>query len=114
VQKDINIAEYEQTIQTAYREVADGMAARGTFEEQLQAQADLTTTTQEYLELAQQRYDEGVDNYLAVLDAQRELFSAQQQLLSDRLLQLNSEVQLFRALGGGWTENIAHRDESAQ
>lgn len=114
VQKDINIAEYEQTIQTAFREVADGLAARGTFEEQLQAQADLTTTTQEYLELAQQRYDEGVDNYLAVLDAQRELFSAQQQLLSDRLLQLNSEVQLFRALGGGWTENIAHRDESAQ
>ena len=114
VQKDINIAEYEQAIQTAFREVADGLAARGTFEEQLQAQADLTRTTQEYLELAQQRYDEGVDNYLAVLDAQRELFSAQQQLLGDRLLQLNSEVQLFRALGGGWTENIAHHDESAQ
>ena len=59
-------------------------------------------------------HTDGVDAYLAVLDAQRELFSAQQQLLSDRLLQLNSEVQLFRALGGGWTENIAHRDESAQ
>ena len=109
VQKDINIAEYEQTIQSAFREVADGLAARGTFEEQLQAQTDLTRTTQEYLELAQQRYHEGVDNYLAVLDAQRELFSAQQQLLSDQLLQLNSEVQLFKALGGGWTENIALR-----
>lgn len=114
VQKDINIAEYEQTIQSAFREVADGLAARGTFEEQLQAQTDLTRTTQEYLELAQQRYHEGVDNYLAVLDAQRELFSAQQQLLSDQLLQLNSEVQLFKALGGGWTENIALRNETLQ
>ena len=114
VQKDINIAEYEQTIQTAFREVADGLAARGTFEEQLQAQADLTKTSQEYLELAQQRYDEGVDNYLLVLDAQRELFSAQQQLLSDRLLQLNSEVQLFRALGGGWEENHVTLSETTQ
>lgn len=114
VQKDINIAEYEQTIQSAFREVADGLAARGTFEEQLQAQTDLTRTTQEYLELAQQRYHEGVDNYLAVLDAQRELFSAQQQLLSDQLLQLNSEVQLFKALGGGWTENIALGNETPQ
>lgn len=114
VQKDINIAQYEQSIQTAFREVADGLAARGTFEEQLQAQTDLTRTTQEYLELAQQRYHEGVDNYLAVLDAQRELFSAQQQLLSDQLLQLHSEVQLFKALGGGWTENIALRNETLQ
>ncbi len=114
VQKDINIAQYEQSIQTAFREVADGLAARGTFEEQLQAQTDLTRTTQEYLELAQQRYHEGVDNYLAVLDAQRELFSAQQQLLSDQLLQLHSEVQLFKALGGGWTENIALRNETFQ
>ncbi|CDZ93902.1 MULTISPECIES: AdeC/AdeK/OprM family multidrug efflux complex outer membrane factor [Pseudomonadaceae] len=114
VQKDINIAQYEQSIQTAFREVADGLAARGTFEEQLQAQADLTKTTQEYLELAQQRYQEGVDNYLAVLDAQRELFSAQQQLLSDRLLQLQSEVQLFKALGGGWSENVALGNETSQ
>lgn len=114
VQKNINIAQYEQSIQTAFREVADGLAARGTFEEQLQAQADLTKTTQEYLELAQQRYQEGVDNYLAVLDAQRELFSAQQQLLSDRLLQLQSEVQLFKALGGGWSENVALGNETSQ
>lgn len=114
VQKDINIAQYEQSIQTAFREVADGLAARGTFEEQLQAQADLTKTTQEYLELAQQRYQEGVDNYLAVLDAQRELFSAQQQLLGDQLLQLHSEVQLFKALGGGWTESIALSNETSQ
>ncbi|MNR46610.1 Toluene efflux pump outer membrane protein TtgF precursor [compost metagenome] len=52
--------------------------------------------------MARQRYDEGVDNYLAVLDAQRELFAAQQQLLSDRLAQLSSDVALYKALGGGW------------
>lgn len=57
---------------------------------------------QAYYALANQRYDEGVDSYLAVLDAQRELFGAQQQLIRDRLNQLSSEVKLFKALGGGW------------
>lgn len=98
--KDINVAEYEKSIQTAFREVADGLAARGTFGEQLQAQRDLVDNNQAYYKLAYQRYDEGVDNYLAVLDAQRELFAAQQQFLSDRLNQLSSEVRLFKALGG--------------
>lgn len=103
VQKDINVAQYERSIQGAFREVADGLAARGTYGEQLQAQRDLVDNNREYYQLARQRYDEGVDNYLAVLDAQRELFAAQQQLLSDRLRQLSSEVALYKALGGGWS-----------
>ncbi|MFZ4823994.1 MULTISPECIES: efflux transporter outer membrane subunit [Pseudomonas] len=102
VVKEVNVAEYEKSIQTAFREVADGLAARGTFDQQLQAQRDLVDNNQAYYRLAYQRYDEGVDNYLAVLDAQRELFAAQQQLLDDRLSQLSSEVKLFKALGGGW------------
>ncbi|WP_022964671.1 AdeC/AdeK/OprM family multidrug efflux complex outer membrane factor [Halopseudomonas pelagia] len=102
IQRDINVAQYEQSIQTAFREVSDGLAARGTFDEQLQAQNDLVVTTSEYYELAQQRYDEGVDNYLVVLDAQRELFASQQQQLAYRLQQLTNEVALYRALGGGW------------
>ena len=102
VVKDINVAAYEKSIQTAFREVADGLAARGTFARQLQAQRDLVSNNQAYYTLANQRYDEGVDSYLAVLDAQRELFAAQQQLLRDRLGQLSSEVSLFKALGGGW------------
>lgn len=53
--------------------------------------------------MAQQRYDEGVDNYLMVLDAQRELFGARQQQLAYQLQQLSSEVALYRALGGGWS-----------
>jgi len=107
VLKDINVAEYEKSIQVAFREVADGLAARGTYGEQLQAQRDLVDNNRAYYQLARQRYDEGVDNYLAVLDAQRELFAAQQQLLTDRLRQLGSEVQLYKALGGGWTPNAS-------
>ncbi len=102
IQRDINVAAYEHAIQTAFREVADGLAAQGTYSAQVQAQTDLVTATREYYELAQQRYDEGVDNYLIVLDARRELFSARQALLAYQLQQLNSEVALYRALGGGW------------
>ena len=107
VLKDINVAQYEKSIQVAFREVADGLAARGTYGEQLQAQRDLVDNNRAYYQLARQRYDEGVDNYLVVLDAQRELFAAQQQLLTDRLRQLGSEVQLYKALGGGWTPNAS-------
>jgi len=102
IQRDIHVARYEQAIQNAFREVADGLAARGTYDEQIQAQRDLVTATNEYYLLAQQRYDEGVDSYLLVLDAQRELFAARQQQLIYRLQQLASEVALYRALGGGW------------
>lgn len=107
VSKDIRIVEYEQSIQNAFREVADGLAARGTYSRQLQAQRELVATTREYYELAQQRYDEGVASYLTVLDARRNLFATQQQLLNDRLAQLSSEVRLYKALGGGWATEAA-------
>ncbi len=107
VQKDINIAQYEKAIQTAFSEVADGLAARGTFNEQLQAQRALVDASSEYYRLADKRYRTGVDNYLTLLDAQRSLFSAQQQLISDRLNQLTSEVNLYKALGGGWQATAA-------
>lgn len=104
VQKEISVAQYEKSIQNAFREVVDGLAARGTYGKQLQAQRDLTRTVEEYTELARQRYDEGVDSYLAVLDAERQLFTAREQLLSSRLNQLSSEVALYKALGGGRLE----------
>lgn len=102
LQKEVSVASYEKSIQTAFREVADGLAARGTYGQQLSAQAQLVDNYKAYFELAQQRYDQGVDSYLTVLDAQRELFAAQQQLLNDQLGQISSEVQLYKALGGGW------------
>lgn len=55
-----------------------------------------------YYRIAERRYRAGVDSYLVLLDAQRQLFGAQQQLIVDRLSQLTSEVTLFKALGGGW------------
>lgn len=103
IQKDVSVATYEKSIQTAFREVADGLAARGTYGKQLTAQSQLVENYKSYFDLAQQRYDQGIDSYLTVLDAQRELFASQQQLLNDQLNQINSEVQLYKALGGGWS-----------
>ncbi|MBB2495351.1 AdeC/AdeK/OprM family multidrug efflux complex outer membrane factor [Aquipseudomonas ullengensis] len=104
VQKNIQVASYEKAIQTAFQEVADGLAARTTYEEQLTAQRALVGTSEEYYRLAERRFRTGVDSYLTLLDAQRQLFSAKQQLIGDRLNQLTSEVNLYKALGGGWHE----------
>ena len=96
------MANYEKSIQTAFQEVADGLAARQTYTEQLQAQRDFVTANQDYYRLAERRYRIGVDSNLTFLDAQRQLFSAQQVLITDRLAQLISAVNLYKALGGGW------------
>lgn len=115
IQKDINVAKYEKTIQTAFQEVSDGLAARQTFKEQLQAQRDLVAANQDYYRLAERRYRIGIDSNLTFLDAQRSLFSSQQALIADRLLQLVSEVNLYKALGGGWHEQtVKDQQASAQ
>ncbi|MBD1550917.1 AdeC/AdeK/OprM family multidrug efflux complex outer membrane factor [Pseudomonas typographi] len=107
IQKDISVANYEKSIQTAFQEVSDGLTARRTYTDQLQAQGDLVKANQDYYRLAERRYRIGVDSNLTFLDAQRSLFSAQQTLISDRLAQLMAEVNLYKALGGGWYENTA-------
>ncbi len=104
LQKDIQVAQYEKAIQGAFQEVADGLAARATYQRQLQAQRDLVASNQRYYDLAEHRYRIGVDSSLTFLDAQRSLFTAQQGLISDRLAQLVAEVNLYAALGGGWQE----------
>jgi len=105
LQKDITVAQYEKSIQTAFQEVADGLAARQTFNDQLQAQRDFVAANQAYYNLAQHRYRSGVDSNLTFLDAQRSLFSSQQALIVDRLAQLVAEVNLYTALGGAWNVN---------
>jgi multidrug efflux system outer membrane protein len=102
LQKDISIAEYEKSIQAAFQEVADGLAARTTYSHQLEAQRSLVEATQDYYRMAEHRYRTGVDSNLVFLDAQRSLFSAQQGLINDRLAQLIAEVNLYTALGGAW------------
>ena len=110
ISRNIQVAQYESTIQTAFREVADGLAAQQTYTRQVQAQRELLETSEDYLRLADRRYRTGVDSYLTLLDAQRQLFSVRQQFIGDRLAQLVSEVELFKALGGGWdaqTDSVA-------
>jgi len=101
VDRDIAVARYEKAIQTAFREVSDGLAQRGTIDEQLAAQQSLTDSTAESHKLSQARYDKGVDSYLQVLDSQRSLYGAQQNLIGVRLARLANQVTLYRVLGGG-------------
>jgi len=105
LQKDVGVAQYEKAIQTAFREVADGLAGRGTFDEQVAAQVRFTATQQRSLDLAWFRYRNGVDNYLTVLTAQTGLYNAQLMLVTARMQRLANLVDLYRALGGGWIQN---------
>jgi multidrug efflux system outer membrane protein len=104
VRTDIAIASYEKTIQVAFREVADALSARATLAEEIAAQETVRASQAARLELAQARYKNGIANYLDVLDAERELFSAEQQLLQTKLLKITNTVDLYRSLGGGLNE----------
>lgn len=99
--RDAAIADYEKAIQTAFREVADALAVQATIDDRIAAQdrlVDAAATTQR---LTQARYDQGVDNYLSVLDAQRTLYAARQSRLAAQLARATNRVELYRALGGG-------------
>jgi multidrug efflux system outer membrane protein len=102
VQREIAVTQYEKAIQSAFREVADALAVRGTVDKQLSAQRSLVNAFAETYRLSSSRYDKGIDSYLSVLDAQRSLFAAQQGLVSLRLAKLANQVQLYAVLGGGW------------
>jgi multidrug efflux system outer membrane protein len=104
VRKDIGIAQYEKAIQTAFREVSDGLAARGTFDDQLAATERYASAQQRTLELSDFRYRNGVDNYLTVLTAQTGYYNAQLAVVATRLQRLTNLVDLYRELGGGWIE----------
>jgi outer membrane protein, multidrug efflux system len=113
IRKDIGIAQYEKAIQTAFREVADGLAARGTYDEQLASQERFTASQRRQLELADFRYRNGVDTYLNVLIAQTAFYNAQLTLVSTRLQRLTSLVDLYRSLGGGWIERTGDQPRPA-
>jgi len=101
VDRELAVARYEQTIQTAFREVADGLARQATIDDQLVAQQVLTEASDKSYQLSSARYRQGVDSYLNVLDAQRSLFAARQQLIATRLAKLDNLMALYKALGGG-------------
>jgi multidrug efflux system outer membrane protein len=102
VQREIAVTQYEKAIQSAFREVADALATRGTVDQQVAAQQSLVNAATETHRLSVSRYDKGIDSYLTVLDAQRSLYAAQQGLVSLRLAKLANQVQLYAVLGGGW------------
>ncbi len=104
VRKSIEIARYEQSIQVAFREVADALISRSTLEDQLKAQEALTRAAESSYRLADMRYRGGVDSYLGSLIAQRDMYDAQRALIVTRLAGAVNLVQLYQSLGGGWKE----------
>lgn len=101
VDREIILTQYEKAIQTAFREVADALAVRGTIDQIVAAQESLVHADTEIYRLADARYKKGIDNYLGVLDAQRSLFAAQQVLTGLRRSRLSNQVTLYEVLGGG-------------
>jgi len=101
VRTDAAVAEYERTIQRAFRDVADALSAQHWLAEQIAIQRRAVAAQQERARLAQMRYDRGSATFLEVLDAQRDLLGAQQLLVQERRALLSSRVALYAALGGG-------------
>lgn len=102
--RDIALAQYDKAIQSAFREVADALAVRGTVDEELSARQAQVEAFAESLKLSEARFRGGVDSYLAVLDAQRSLYVAQQSLIGVRLSRQANLVTLYKVLGGGLVE----------
>ena len=97
----IALAQYEKVIQTAFREAADALAERATLADRIAAQSALLTATERVYTLSEARFKAGADSYLAVLDAQRSLYAAQQTLLSLQLAEQVNRITLYKVLGGG-------------
>jgi multidrug efflux system outer membrane protein len=102
--QNIAIADYERTIQVSFQEVSDALAGRRFLSEQVGAQERQTNAQRQLAELARRRYNEGVVSYIEVLDAERNLFSAEQALLQVRRAEVSNLVSLYIALGGGQLE----------
>ena len=107
LEKQIEIAQYEKAIQTAFREVADELVAQPSIRVQVAAQTARVAAEQRRYALATERYQQGVDSYVVLLTAQRDLFSAQQLLIQAQQARLTSLINLYKALGGGWSNEPA-------
>ena len=99
--RDLAVANYEKTVQLAFRDVSDALSARHWLSQQVAIARSALATQRERARLSQLRYDSGAAAYLDVLDAQRDLLAAEQQLVQTRRALLSSRVSLYTALGGG-------------
>jgi multidrug efflux system outer membrane protein len=102
LQRDILVAQYQKSIQSAFRDVADVLAERATLAEQLDANRQLVEASARTLALSEARFRGGLDSFLGLLVAQRTLFVAEQALIAVRYTEAANRVALYRALGGGW------------
>lgn len=102
--REIAVAQYEKSIQNAFREVQDALAGRATLTEQARAQLAQANAEQTRFRLADLRYRNGAASYLDVLDAQRALFTAQQAVVQVQAAVVQNQVNLYKVLGGGWSE----------
>jgi outer membrane protein, multidrug efflux system len=104
IESELALTQYEKSIQTAFREVADALAVNGTVGDQLSAQESLVKAIEIIYSRSESRYQKGVDSYLGVLDAQRSLYAARQGLVALRLARIVNAVKLYAVLGGGGGE----------
>jgi multidrug efflux system outer membrane protein len=102
VTRRIEVADYQQAIETAFREVSDALVDVFSYVRQIDEQAALVATQQRRYELANLRYRQGDDTYLNALTAQQDLFTAQQSLIQSQFNKISSQISLYKALGGGW------------
>ena len=110
-EQKIALTRYEKTIQTAFREVSDTLAVKGTIDQRVSAQQSLVEAVDRTYALSTVRYEKGIDSYLSVHDAQRSLFVAKQGLIELRLIKLANRIRLFEVLGGGETERNNKQEE---
>lgn len=114
VRRDLGVAAYERAIQVAFREVADALVARDELERELAAQQRLREAERGRLALTEQRRGAGVIDTLALLDAQRQTFAAEQAVVQSRLLRSTNAVDLYVALGGGLSAESTDRSLAGQ
>lgn len=114
VRRDLAVANYEKTVQVAFRDVSDALSARRWLEEQVRIQQRTLAAQTERARLARLRYDNGAAAFLEVLDSQRDLLSAQQELVQTRRALLSSRVSLYAALGGGALDSASAAETSRQ
>ena len=106
IEKKIQIADYQEAIQSAFHDVSNALSARQTYDTEVQAQQNLVDASTKYYNLAQMRFQAGVDSYLNVLVAQNTLLTAQLTLVNLQLAQQQNEITLYNALGGGWEAEV--------
>jgi multidrug efflux system outer membrane protein len=99
-QRESYLAVYQKTIQTAFREVSDALARRGTINAEMRADQLNAAAAEDTLTLGMARYRQGIDPYLSTLDAQRTFYAARQRVVSVRLTKAQNLVDLYQALGG--------------